>query len=87
MNVKNMPIKVSLLKDVATLTIDTSGSGLNKRGYRLQAGTAAVRETMAAALVQLSFWNKNRLLIDPLCGSGTIFGVRLDVVDINPDQS
>ncbi len=65
-------IKVSLLKDIATLTLDTSGSGLNRRGYRSQAGQAAIKETMAAALVQLSFWNRERLLIDPMCGSGTI---------------
>ena len=65
-------IQVSMLNDIATLTIDTSGSGLNKRGYRLQAGEAALKETLAAALVQLSFWNKERLLIDPMCGSGTI---------------
>jgi putative N6-adenine-specific DNA methylase len=65
-------IQVGMLNDVATLTIDTSGSGLNKRGYRLQAGEAALKETLAAALVQLSFWDKDRLLIDPMCGSGTI---------------
>jgi putative N6-adenine-specific DNA methylase len=65
-------IQISLLRDIAQLTIDTSGSGLHKRGYRLQAGQAALKETLAAALVQLSFWNKNRLLIDPMCGSGTI---------------
>lgn len=65
-------IQVSILKDVAVLSIDTSGSGLNKRGYRQQAGQAALRETLAAALVRLSAWNKHRLLIDPMCGSGTI---------------
>ncbi|MBG7610580.1 MAG: class I SAM-dependent RNA methyltransferase [Anaerolineae bacterium] len=65
-------IKISLLKDIATLTLDTSGSGLNRRGYRSQAGRAPIKETMAAALVQLSFWNRERLLIDPMCGSGTI---------------
>jgi len=65
-------IQVSMLRDVAQLTIDTSGSGLHKRGYRLQAGQAAIKETLAAALVQLSFWNRERLLIDPMCGSGTI---------------
>ncbi|HAY84342.1 MAG TPA: RNA methyltransferase, partial [Chloroflexi bacterium] len=65
-------IQVSLLKDTATLTIDTSGQGLNRRGYRKQAGTAALKETMAAALVLLSFYQKDRLLIDPMCGSGTI---------------
>ncbi len=65
-------IKVSLLKDIATLTIDTSGMGLHKRGYRVLAGEAALKETLAAALVQLSFYGKERLLIDPMCGSGTI---------------
>jgi putative N6-adenine-specific DNA methylase len=65
-------IQVSMLNDIATLTIDTSGSGLNRRGYRKQAGQAALKETLAAGLVLLSFWNKDRLLIDPMCGSGTI---------------
>jgi len=65
-------IEVSLLKDVATLTIDTSGDGLHKRGYRVDSVEAPLKETLAAALVQLSYWNKNRLLIDPFCGSGTI---------------
>jgi putative N6-adenine-specific DNA methylase len=65
-------IQISILRDEAQLTIDTSGSGLHKRGYRLQAGQAAIKETLAAALVQLSYWDKNRLLIDPMCGSGTI---------------
>ena len=66
------PVKVSLHKDIALLTLDTSGSGLTKRGYRIHAGMAPLKETLAAALVQLSFWNKERLLIDPMCGSGTI---------------
>ncbi len=65
-------IQVAIRKDNAQLTIDTSGSGLNRRGYRQQAGEAPLKETMAAALVLLSFWNKDRLLIDPMCGSGTI---------------
>ncbi|MEM7348557.1 MAG: class I SAM-dependent RNA methyltransferase [Chloroflexota bacterium] len=65
-------IQVSVLKDVATLTIDTSGSGLHRRGYRAQAGHAPIKETFAAGMVLLSFWNKDRLLIDPMCGSGTI---------------
>ena len=65
-------IQVSMLRDIATLTLDTSGSGLHRRGYRLQTGEAPLRETLAAALVQLSFWNKDRLLVDPMCGSGTI---------------
>ncbi len=65
-------IQVSLLKDVATLTIDTSGSGLHRRGYRQATGEAPLKETFAAGLVQLTFWNKERLLIDPMCGAGTI---------------
>ena len=66
------PIEVSLLQDVATLTIDTSGPGLHKRGYREVVGAAPLRETMAAGLIQLSYWNRERLLVDPFCGSGTI---------------
>jgi putative N6-adenine-specific DNA methylase len=65
-------VKVSLLKDIATLTIDTSGVALHKRGYRQNAVTAPLKETLAAALIYLSFWNKDRKLLDPFCGSGTI---------------
>jgi putative N6-adenine-specific DNA methylase len=65
-------IEVSLLKDIATLTIDTSGAGLHKRGYRVESVEAPLKETLAAALIQLSYWNKDRLLVDPFCGSGTI---------------
>lgn len=65
-------IEVSLLRDVATITIDTSGDGLHKRGYREFVGPAPLRETMAAGLIQLSYWNRDRLLVDPFCGSGTI---------------
>lgn len=65
-------IEISILKDVATLTIDTSGVGLHKRGYRLSQGEAPLKETLAAALVQVSKWNPNRPFVDPFCGSGTI---------------
>ena len=65
-------IQIALLKDTATLTLDTSGTGLHKRGYRIEAGEAPLKETLAAALVQLSFWNPERLLVDPMCGAGTI---------------
>ncbi|MCA9047330.1 MAG: class I SAM-dependent RNA methyltransferase [Planctomycetaceae bacterium] len=65
-------VEVSLLKDMATLTIDTSGIGLHKRGYRSVVGVAPLRETIAAGLLQLSFWNPDRALMDPFCGSGTI---------------
>ena len=65
-------IEVALLNDQVTLTIDTSGAGLHKRGYRAVAGQAPLRETLAAALIQLSFWHADRPLIDPFCGAGTI---------------
>lgn len=65
-------IEVALLKDVATISLDTSGIGLHKRGYRIEAGEAPLKETLAAAMVLLSRWKSDRLLIDPFCGSGTI---------------
>ena len=66
-------VQVSILKDIATLTIDTTGSvGLHKRGYRDKQGGAPLKETLAAALIQISYWNKDRTLYDPFCGSGTI---------------
>ncbi|MFO7969179.1 MAG: class I SAM-dependent RNA methyltransferase [Candidatus Izemoplasmatales bacterium] len=66
-------VKVSLLNDIATLTIDTTGEeALHKRGYRIQAIKAPIKETLAAGLIYLSFWNKERILQDVFCGSGTI---------------
>ena len=65
-------IQVAILKDIAQLTLDTSGLGLHKRGYRASAGEVPMRENLAAALVLLSFWDKDRQLVDPMCGSGTI---------------
>jgi putative N6-adenine-specific DNA methylase len=65
-------IEVSLINDVASLTIDTTGPGLHKRGYRQDAGEAPLRETLAAGIVLLSGWKPDRVLADPLCGSGTI---------------
>ncbi len=65
-------VEVGLLNDVATLTLDTTGVGLHKRGYRPLTGAAPLRETLAAALVMLSFWHPERPLIDPFCGTGTI---------------
>jgi len=66
------PVEVSLLRDMATLTIDTTGDGLHKRGYRPEVGVAPLRETTAAALVLLSYWNAQRPFFDPFCGTGTI---------------
>lgn len=65
-------IEVALLKDEATLTIDTSGPGLHKRGYRKLTGEAPLKETLAAALINLARWFPDRVLMDPLCGTGTI---------------
>ncbi len=64
-------IEISLLKDTASLTIDTSGAGLHKRGYRTSGGEAPLRETLAAAIIQLSRWKIEKIFADPLCGSGT----------------
>ena len=65
-------IEVAILRDVVTLSVDTSGVGLHKRGYREYAGEAPLKETLAAALVLISKWDSTRVLADPLCGSGTI---------------
>lgn len=65
-------VEIALLDDIATLTLDTTGPSLHKRGYRRRAGEAPIKETLAAALVLLSFWKPGRPLVDPFCGSGTI---------------
>jgi putative N6-adenine-specific DNA methylase len=65
-------VEVTLLNDIATLTIDTTGSGLHKRGYRKVATEAPLRESLAAAMILLSRWRPERPLYDPFCGSGTI---------------
>ncbi|WP_010530784.1 THUMP domain-containing class I SAM-dependent RNA methyltransferase [Lentibacillus jeotgali] len=65
-------IEAAIHKDQATLTIDTSGSGLHKRGYRVGQGDAPLKETMAAALILLTNWKPDYPLVDPFCGSGTI---------------
>jgi putative N6-adenine-specific DNA methylase len=65
-------IEVTLLKDVATLTMDTSGVGLHKRGYRKLTAEAPIKETLAAAMILLSRWHPERPFWDPMCGSGTI---------------
>lgn len=65
-------IEVALLNNQATLTIDTTGPGLHKRGYRTLVGQAPLKETLAAAMVLLSYWRPERPLVDPFCGSGTI---------------
>jgi len=67
-------IQVALLKDIATLTIDTTGvgNGLHKRGYREKSNQAPMKETMAAALIELAHYNGKKPFLDPCCGSGTL---------------
>lgn len=65
-------IEVAILKDHVTMTVDTTGAGLHKRGYRKDSGAAPLKETLAAALVMLSGWKGEKPLYDPFCGSGTI---------------
>ncbi len=64
-------IEISMLKDIATLSIDTSGAGLHKRGYRLSQGEAPIKETLASSILHLSRWTADRPFVDPMCGSGT----------------
>src|SRR6056297_1948777 len=66
------PIEVALYKDKAVLTIDTSGTGLHKRGYRKASVAAPLQETISAGMIYLSRWDRDRILIDPFAGSGTI---------------
>jgi 23S rRNA (guanine2445-N2)-methyltransferase / 23S rRNA (guanine2069-N7)-methyltransferase len=65
-------VEVAILDDTATISIDTTGRGLHRRGYRTLSAEAQLRETLAAGLVQLSYWNRDRPLADPFCGTGTI---------------
>lgn len=66
------PVRVFLMKDMVTIGIDTTGVSLHKRGYRPAAGKAPIAENLAAALIMLTPWRKDRILVDPFCGSGTI---------------
>lgn len=65
------PVRVFLMKDMVTIGIDTSGVSLHKRGYRQLSSKAPITETLAAALIMLTPWNKDRILVDPFCGCGT----------------
>ncbi|EIT86649.1 putative RNA methylase [Fictibacillus macauensis ZFHKF-1] len=65
-------IEVAILKDKVTLTLDTSGTGLHKRGYRALHSEAPLKETMASALIKLTNWTPDKPFVDPFCGSGTI---------------
>ena len=70
-NGASYPVRVFLMKDIVTVGIDTSGISLHKRGYRQLSGKAPITETLAAALILLTPWKKDRILVDPFCGSGT----------------
>ena len=65
------PIRAFLMKDMVTLALDTSGDSLHKRGYRKLTSKAPITETLAAALILLTPWRRDRILVDPFCGSGT----------------
>jgi putative N6-adenine-specific DNA methylase len=65
-------IQFALMKDKCVVMLDTSGEGLHKRGYREKANEAPLRETLAAAMIMISFWKPDKAFIDPFCGSGTI---------------
>lgn len=65
------PIRIFIFKDIVTVALDSSGTSLHKRGYRKLVGKAPISETLAAALIMLTPWNKDRVLVDPFCGSGT----------------
>ncbi len=66
------PLRVSIMKDIVTIGLDTSGESLHKRGYRKLVSKAPVAENLAAAMIMLTPWNKERILVDPFCGCGTI---------------
>lgn len=66
------PVRVMIMKDEAVIGLDTSGDSLHKRGYRKLTSRAPITETLAAALIMLTPWKKDRILVDPFCGSGTI---------------
>ena len=75
-------IEISFLEDFATVTIDTSGHGLNRRGYREEVGKSPIKENLAAGLIMISRWRKDRALLDPFCGSGT-FGIEAAMIGMN----
>ena len=76
------PLRVSIYKDVVTLGLDTTGISLHKRGYRTKVAKAPITETLAAALIMLTPWKKDRILIDPFCGSGT-FAIEAAMMAMN----
>lgn len=68
---ESFPLRVFIMKDMVTVGLDTTGESLHKRGYRKLTAKAPIAENLAAALIMLTPWNKNRIMVDPFCGSGT----------------
>lgn len=84
----SFPLRVSLLKDMVTVGLDTSGVSLHKRGYRRLTAKAPITETLAAALIMLTPWHPDRILVDPFCGSGTFpIEAALIAADIAPGMN
>ena len=81
-NGASYPVRVFLMKDIVTVGIDTTGISLHKRGYREVSGKAPITETLAAALIMLTPWRKDRILVDPFCGSGT-FPIEAAIMEAN----
>lgn len=69
---EEFPLRIFIHKDEVTVALDTTGESLHKRGYRKMTAKAPISETLAAAMIMLTPWNKDRILVDPFCGSGTI---------------
>lgn len=76
------PVRIFLLKDEVTVALDTSGDSLHKRGYRTMTSKAPLTETLAASLIMLTPWRKDRILVDPFCGSGT-FPIEAAMIAVN----
>lgn len=82
------PVRVFIKKDIVTVGIDTTGESLHKRGYRPQSGKAPISETLAAALIMLTPWKRDRILVDPFCGSGTfVIEAAMMAADIAPGMN
>ncbi len=82
------PVRVFINKDEVTVCLDTTGESLHKRGYRTMAGKAPISETLAAALIMLTPWKKDRILLDPFCGSGTfLIEAAMIAADIAPGMN
>ena len=82
------PVRIFLLKDEVTVALDTSGDSLHKRGYRTMTSKAPLTETLAASLIMLTPWRKDRILVDPFCGSGTFpFEAAMIAANIAPGMN